>query len=222
MLADPSLHNADRRVRVRVGRHVDLDGQVDVVDVDEALAQRARHRPIELDDNGLRGPDGGVHGLDAGPERAEPVSVGRRRVDEHRIERHGPALEQSRHVRQEDGHVVGPSLVHGGTGVRADEQRPMSEMAVHGRREVGSRALGMQMHDGHIAQVGRSGDQAVEQDRRGRRRAMEVQPLSGADARSCVLRRNQSHPQSLPVPRMGAPAVRTPATPRIVSASCRA
>ena len=81
--ADPPLDGADRTDRVLVRRHVHLDRQVDVVDVDEALAERSWHRAIELDDDRRGGPDRRVHRLDAGAQRAEPVTVGRRGVDEH-------------------------------------------------------------------------------------------------------------------------------------------
>ena len=77
--------------RPLVGRHVDLDREVDLGDVDEAVAERPRHRPVELDDDRSRGPDGGVHRLDRRAEGAEAVGVRRRRVDEDRVEREGPA-----------------------------------------------------------------------------------------------------------------------------------
>jgi hypothetical protein len=64
VLPDPSLNVTDRLDPALVGRHVDLDGEIDVVHVDEALAERPWHRPIELDDHGLRGPDRGMHRLD--------------------------------------------------------------------------------------------------------------------------------------------------------------
>ena len=66
--ADPLLDVADHRVGVGVRRDVDLDAEVDVVDVDEAVAERPRHRPVELDDDRLRRADGRVHRLDARPE----------------------------------------------------------------------------------------------------------------------------------------------------------
>ena len=44
------------------------------LDVDEAVAERPRHRAVELRDDRLRGPDRGVHRLDRRPERAEPVA----------------------------------------------------------------------------------------------------------------------------------------------------
>ena len=61
MAADAALHLADLAGRVLVRGLVDLDGEVDVVHVDEALAQGPRHRPVELHDDRLRGPDGRVH-----------------------------------------------------------------------------------------------------------------------------------------------------------------
>ena len=127
--------------------------EVDVVDVDEAVAERPRHRPVELDDDRLRGPDRRVHRLDARPERAEPVGVGRGRVDEHDVERQGAALEQPRHVGQEDRHVVGPALVDRGARVRPDEQRAMPEVPGHLRREVRPGTLGMEVDDADVVEA---------------------------------------------------------------------
>ena len=76
VLADPPLDVADLAGRVLVRRDVHLDREVDVVHVDEALAEGPRHRPVELDDDRLRGPDRGVHRLDRRAERAEPVASG--------------------------------------------------------------------------------------------------------------------------------------------------
>ena len=142
-----------------VRRDVDLDREVDVVDVDEALAERPRHRPVELDDDGLRRADRRVHRLDARAQRAEAVGVGRCRVDEDDVERQRAALEQPRHVRQEDRHVVRPALVHRGTGVRPDEQRPVAEVAGHLRREVRPGTLRVQVDDRDVVELGRARDQ---------------------------------------------------------------
>ena len=102
---------------------------------------------VELDDDGLRGPDRGVHRLDARAQRAEPVGVGRRRVDEHDVERQRAALEEARHVGQEDRHVVGAALVDRGAGVRTDEQGAMPEVARPSRARGAARALGVEVDD---------------------------------------------------------------------------
>src|SRR4029079_17515562 len=60
---DPPLDVADRAEWMLVRWSVDLDREVDLLDVDEALAQRPRHRAIELHDHRLRGTDGRVDGL---------------------------------------------------------------------------------------------------------------------------------------------------------------
>ena len=65
VLADPPLDvadRADRRAR-RAGRRTSTARSI-CDDVDEAVAERPRHRPVELDDDRLRGPDRRVHRLD--------------------------------------------------------------------------------------------------------------------------------------------------------------
>ena len=78
VLADPALDVADRAgCACSYGGYVDLDREVDVVDVDEALAERPRHRPVELDDDRLRGADRRVHRLDADvPSEQNPWASG--------------------------------------------------------------------------------------------------------------------------------------------------
>ena len=94
--ADPPLDLADRAGCVLVRRDVALDGEVDVVDMDEAVAEGARHRPVELHDHRLRRPDRGVHRLDARPERAEAMGIRRRGIHEHGIERQSARLSNRR------------------------------------------------------------------------------------------------------------------------------
>ena len=192
-----SLDVADHRAGVGVRWDVDLDAEVDVVDVDEALAERPRHRPVELDDDRLRRADGRVHRLDARPERAEPVGVGRRRVDEHDIERQGAALEQARDVGQEDRDVVGAALVDRRAGVRPDEQGAMPEVAGHLGRQVRPRALRVEVDDADVAQLLGAIDQRLEQDRRRRGRAVQVDALTGLDDAGRVGRRDEPHRHSL-------------------------
>ena len=79
------------------------------------------------------------------------MGVGRRRVDEDGVERQRPRLEQARHVGQEDRHVVGATLVHGGARVRPDEQRPVAEVAGHLGGEMRARALDVEVDDADVA-----------------------------------------------------------------------
>ena len=130
-----------------VGRDVDLDREVDLVDVDEALAERPRHRPVELGDDDVGRPDRRLHRLDRRAQRAVAVGVRWGHVDEHGVERQEPAREQVRHVRQEDRDVLGPALGDRRPGVRADEQRPVAEVAGHLRAEERAGSLGVEVDD---------------------------------------------------------------------------
>ena len=187
--ADPPLDVADLADRVLVRRDVDLDREVDVVDVDEAVAECPRHRAVELDDDGASGTDCGMDRLDRGSQRAEPVRVGRRGVDEHRVEREGARVEQVGHVRQEDRHVVRPPLIDRPPGVRSDEQRPVPDVAGHLRSQVRPRTLDVQMHDADVGQVLRLRplDQRVEEDRRRRGGAVNIDLVTAADRRRGLL-----------------------------------
>ena len=176
-----------------VRRHVDLDREVDVADVDEALAERPGHRRVELDDDGLRGPDRGVHRLDARPERAEAVASGGVALTNTTSSGSAPRLEQPRDVRQEDRHVVGPALVDGGPRVRPDEQRPMPEVALHLRREVRARALGVEVDDRDVVELLGARDEGVEEHGRRRGRAVEVDPIAGGDDARGVSGRDEAH-----------------------------
>ena len=168
---------ADRTHRVLVRRLVHLDGEVDVVDMDEALAERARHRPVELDDDDPGGTDRRVHRLDAGAERAEPVAVGRRRIDERHVDGQGARVEQARDVREEDRDVVGSPLVDGGARVGPDEQRPVPEVGRHVRGEVRPWTLDVEVDHADVPQVVGAGHERIEQDRRHRGRAVQVDLL---------------------------------------------
>ena len=180
-LADPALHGVDLAGRHQVGRHRHLDRVIDPRDVDEALTQRPRHRRVELDDHGLRGSDRGLHRLDGRPERAVPVLVRHRDVAEHHVERQQARIEQVWHVRQEDGHEVGPALVHGGAGIRADEERRVAEVAGHLRGQVRAGPLDVEVDDLHVAQLGGTLDQRVEQDGRCGGSTLDVDPVARAD-----------------------------------------
>ena len=58
-----------------------------------------------------------------------------------------PGLEQAGHIGQEHRDVVGPTFIHSGSGIRADEQRPMTEVRGHVRSEMRSRSFDVQVDD---------------------------------------------------------------------------
>ncbi len=225
VLADPPLDIADLAAVILVGWHVDLDRQVDLVDVDEALAERPGHRPIELDDHRPGGPDRRLDRLDRRPQRAEAVRIGRRRIGQHDVERQDAALEEVGHVGQEDRDVVGPAVVDGRPGVGADEQGPMAEVTGHRRRQVRPGTLHVEVDHAHVVQLGRPGDERVKEDRRGGRGALEIDLLAALDSGHGLGRRYDPHQPTLVEPgdrdagpgRAGLPAVPGP----IRRARCR-
>ena len=191
--ADPPLHLADRADGSLVGRHVDLDREVDVGHVDEALAEGPRHRAVELDDDRLRVPDRGMHRLHRCAQRAEAVRVRWGGVHEHGVERQRPALEQPWDVGQEHRDVVGAPLVDGLTGVRSDEQRAVAEVAGHLGRQVRPRSFGVQVHDLDVPEVRGSCNECVKQHGRRRCGALEIDALAGADAGNGFLGAGDPH-----------------------------
>ena len=193
VLADASLDVTDRADRVLVGRDIALDGQVDLRDVDEAVTQRAGHRGVELDDDRPGGPDRGMHRLDGRPERAEAVGVWRCRIDEDGIERQQAPVEQARHVREEGRDVIGTSLGDRSARVRADEERLVPEMWCHLGRKMRPGPLAMEVDDADVGELRRSRHEGVEQDRRRRRRTLQVELLPGRDPGDGLGRGDDAH-----------------------------
>ena len=100
-----------------------------------------------------------------------------------------------RHVGKEDRNVVGAILFDRAPGIRADEQRPVPEVAGHLGREMWPGALDMEMRHPDIGEIGGLGvrDQGVEQCRRGRRRAMDVDLIAAIDGRDSLFWGHDAH-----------------------------
>ena len=135
--ADAPLDHADRRLMELIRRLVGLHREVDLVDMDEAVAEGPRHRPVELDDDRPGGSDRGMHRLDRCPERAEAVLVRRRGIDEGHIERKRAGPKEARNIRQEHGHVVRSAVVHRHSCVWPDEQGAVAERSKQRRAPGG-------------------------------------------------------------------------------------
>ena len=110
------------------------------------------------------------------------MAIGRRGVDEDRIQRQRPGLEEARDVGQEDRHVVRPSLVHGRPRVRPDEQGAVAKVRRHVRGQVRTRPLDVEVDDADIVQLRRPRDECVEQHRWRGRGAMNVDLVARPDA----------------------------------------
>ena len=111
VLADPALDLADRRVGVLVGRHVDLDAEVDLGDVDEAVAEGPGHRRLSWAMTVLPQRTAASIASTDVPSEQKPCSSGGVTLMKHGVERQHARVEQERDVRQEDRDELGPALV---------------------------------------------------------------------------------------------------------------
>ena len=110
--------------------------------------------------------------IDAGPERALGMAIGRGELEKRRIEAHLTAREQRRDVGKEDRHEVGRPLVDRAAETPPGEQRHRAESppAPVGReRHV---PLEVEVPEADVVEVGASAE-GLEERRRGRRRAVD-------------------------------------------------
>ncbi len=209
LLADPACHLGHLfGHRVFDQRHVDLHDPGQLGDVDEGVAEGARHLPVDHGDHGPRVLDRGLGGVDADPVGTESVLVGRRDVDQSDIDRHLAARDQGRDVVQVDGHEIGPPLVDRGADVGAGEERPVAEVALHPGRHVGRRGESQDVHDLDILEFRSASHHGI--DEQGRRVApgVDPHPVAGPDVLDRVL--GSRHPFSedtVPVHRAPSVAV---------------
>ena len=66
--------------------------------------------------------------------------------------------------------------------LRPDEQRSMAEVRRHLGREMRAGPLAVEVDDAHVRELGRPRDKRIEEDRRRRRGALEIDLLAGRDA----------------------------------------
>ena len=108
-----------------------------------------------------------------------------------------PVAKEVRHVREEDRHVVGASLVHSLPRIGADEERLVAEVPVHLGSQVRARTLGVEVDERHVLELVCPLDERVQQDRWRGRAAMNEDLLAGSDARDGLGGGNDSHAASL-------------------------
>ena len=145
VFADRRLDFVGLREMSFLERRVVLHEQVDVVDVNERVAERAGNMFVDHGDHRLRAFDGGQRRVDRRAERYIAVRVGRRNLNHRDVARkHAAAVELLR-LAQEDGNVVGVARLRHLTHVPADEKRVELENPFELGSGIGSRALGVQM-----------------------------------------------------------------------------
>ena len=130
------------RVLIFEERLVVGDDEIHVLDIDEGVAEDARHPRVHLgdDEGGVLG--GGLHDVHADAQAHEPVLVGQRGLDQGHVDGHQLFLEQAGHLGEEDGRVIGQALVHRLAGVVADKKGIVPEVVLELCVRVGRHAQG--------------------------------------------------------------------------------
>jgi hypothetical protein len=150
----------------REQRHVHGDHAVDVVDVHERIAERARHAGIHFREHQIRGIDCGPNDVDRHAQARIAVAIRRRDLDQDDVDPHAARGDEVGDLRQKHRDEVGATLVHGLSHVGADEECRVPEAMLEPRSHVGRRSQREQMHDFVVSQVMAVRDQRVHQPRR--------------------------------------------------------
>jgi hypothetical protein len=140
-----------------LGKLVDLPVHLHHVgeprDVDEGVAERARHLPVDERDHRLRLLGRRLVALDAHPVRAESVLVGRRELDEGHVHGEETGLDEAGDLGEEDGDEVGAAVVHRLADVGSHEERAVAEGPRVAGAHVVSAAEGHQVRDLDVPQL---------------------------------------------------------------------
>ncbi len=178
---------------VGVERPVGQREGVHAIEAHGGVAVRARHAAVDLGEDDARVIDRGARRVARRPQRAHAVVVGRRQLEQGRVERDGASAEQPGDVGKKDRHEVGATLCHRRAYVGAAEERHRAQPAGHRRRDEAARAGGVQMEEPYALHVAPAG-QRVEQRHRRRRGAVDEDAVAalhvrdhigGADSAAC-------------------------------------
>ena len=188
VLADAVLHVARRRRPQLIEGHINLDRQVDLRDMDEAVAERARQRPVELRDDHAGGVDRVVVHVHPVPSEQYPWASGGVTLTSAASSFTNPRRKRRGTSERNTGTDLRPALVHRLARVRTHEERAVPEVAGHLRAQVRPGAFRVQVDDSNVLQLGRAGDEGVEKDRRGRSGPLQVHLVARADPGDRLIR----------------------------------
>ncbi len=161
--ADGPGHLVELAVLELRQRAVHRDQVVDVVHVEEGVAQGPGHLRVDLGDDEVGGLHPGADHVHRDPEAHVAVAVRGRDLDQRHVDAHPPAADELGDLREEDGHEVGPALLHRLPDVGADEERGVPEAPLQPRGHVGRRPQGEEVDDLVVGEVAPEGDQALHQ-----------------------------------------------------------
>ena len=121
-----------------------LDDRLGPADVNEGISEHAGHFLVDLHDDTLGGVARRLGCQRFDSQAHEPVLVGRRAHDHRHVRLDDPLDEQPGDLVQEDGHVVGASVVDRFAIRRTDEQGIVSKVTGHSRSR--ERIVSQQQH----------------------------------------------------------------------------
>jgi len=191
VVGDPAGHVVELLVRpLQQGLRL-VHEVVDPVDVDEGVAQCARHFGVYLGDHDLGGFRCRLRDVHRHAVAAVPVLVRRRDADQRYVDGHAAAAEERRHLREEDGRVVRAAVADGIPQAVADEERIRSEAVRVARLRVRRDAQRQHVDDFRIGEVLPEVGQRPHELLRLAARRPDEHTVTPPDVRDGVLRRRQ-------------------------------
>ena len=162
-------------------RRLGRNQHVNVMHVDEAIAQRPRHVGIHLrdDERGVLG--GAADDVHRHPETAHAVRVRRRDVNEGHVERQLAAVEQARNIGKEDRRVVAQPFLDDVAHVFSDEEAVHAEVLRQLLVRVRRVAESEQMDNLGVRQFGGAFAEGADQLQRLARAGADEHALAGLD-----------------------------------------
>ena len=108
-----------------------LDNCIQLVDINEAVAVRARHLRVYLGDHAMRKLRGCQRGIHSDAEAAISVRIRGRYLNKCHIDPHFAAFEQGLNFAEKNGRVIGTALLYGFTDISSNEQCVVTEALRH-------------------------------------------------------------------------------------------
>jgi len=162
-----------RTVRFHHGRNL--------ADVQEAIAEGARHLVVHFGDDVAGALGGGEAAIHAGAEAQESMFIRRAGLHEGGVERQLAGAEEVLNFAQEDGRVIGAAFLNGLADVAAEEQAVVAEMAFVFRASVGGVAECQHVDELDVVELVGAEHESVDQ-RLGRAAAFpEPDAVAGGD-----------------------------------------
>lgn len=161
---------------------VGFDDVVDLANVDEAIAESARHVGVDFGDDEISGLGGRFGGADFDTEATETMLIGGGDGDERDIEGDNFVTEETGDFGEEDGGEIGAPFLDCLADVGADEKCIVAEGVAVVRGDVGGADEGEDVEEFDVFEVGGASDEAIDEAGGGASAPADVDRLVGFDA----------------------------------------